>query len=153
MAAGRLAPHLVLIGESGLFLNPLVRRSWALKETTPVFGGAGGHGKMVSAIGGGRRVPGARRLGLYFDPLPDGYFATASVTAFLRDLLQHKTVLARVIPRQGASTSASVYPFSGSAQRRAWANVSGLTETPSPVRPGVGTAASPVRPACDSPRA
>ena len=82
MAQGGLAPHpkkveadhahLVLIDESGLFLNPLVRRSWALRGKTPVIGGDGGHRKKVSVIGAVSVSPAAKRLGLYFATLPDG---------------------------------------------------------------------------------
>ena len=79
----------MLIDESGLFPNPLVRRSWALKGKTPVIGGDGGHRKKVSVIGAVSVSPAARRLGLYFDTLPGGYFTAASVAAFLRDLLRH----------------------------------------------------------------
>ena len=81
--------HLVLIDESGLLLNPLVRRSWALKGKTPVIGGDGGHRKKVSVIGAVSVSPAARRLGLYFATLPDGYFTAEAVVRFLRDLLKH----------------------------------------------------------------
>jgi transposase len=81
--------HLVLIDETGLFLNPLVRRSWALKGDTPVVGGDGGHRKKVSVIGGVSVSPAAKHLGLYFAALPDGYFTAESVAEFLRDLLKH----------------------------------------------------------------
>ena len=81
--------HLVLIDESGLFLNPLVRRSWAYKGKTPVIGGDGGQRKKVSVIGAVSVSPTARRLGLYFATLPDGYFAAETVVEFLRDLLRH----------------------------------------------------------------
>ncbi len=79
----------MLIDESGLFLNPLVRRSWALRGRTPTIGGDGGHRKKVSVIGAVSVSPAARRLGLYFATLPDGYFTAESVAAFLRDLLKH----------------------------------------------------------------
>lgn len=52
-------------------------------------GGDGGHRKKVSVIGAVSVSPAARRLGLYFSTLPDGYFTAASVAAFLRDLLRH----------------------------------------------------------------
>jgi len=81
--------HLVLIDESGLFLNPLVRRSWALKGKTPVIGGDGGHRKKVSVIGAVSVSPAAHRLGLYFATLPDGFFTAEAVVEFLRDLLKH----------------------------------------------------------------
>jgi hypothetical protein len=81
--------HLVLIDESGLFLDPLVRRSWALKGKTPIIGGDGGHRKKVSVIGAVSVSPTTRRLGLYFATLPDGYFAAEAVVHVLRDLLKH----------------------------------------------------------------
>jgi hypothetical protein len=99
VAQGGLAPdpkkvaedhaHLVLIDESGLFLNPLVRRSWAVRGRTPVVGGDGGHRTKVSVIGAVSVSPAAHRLGLYFATLPDGYFTAESVTDFLRGLLRH----------------------------------------------------------------
>jgi putative transposase len=81
--------HLVLIDESGLFLNPLVRRTWALRGKTPVIGGDGGHRKKVSAIGAVSVSPAAHRLGLYFATLTDGFFTAEAVVEFLRDLLKH----------------------------------------------------------------
>jgi putative transposase len=99
VAEGRLAPHpkkveadhahLVLIDESGLFLNPLVRRSWAERGKTPVVGGDGGHRKKVSVIGAVSVSPAAKHLGLYFSTRPDGYFDAGAVVRFLRDLLAH----------------------------------------------------------------
>ena len=54
--------HLVLIDETGLFLNPLVRRSWSVCGKTPVIGGDGGHRTKVSVIGAVSVSPGIRRL-------------------------------------------------------------------------------------------
>jgi putative transposase len=85
----RQKAHLVLIDETGLFLNPLVRRSWAVRGKTPVIGGDGGHRKKVSVIGAVSVSPGARRVGLYFSTLPDGFFTAEAVVPFLRDLLKH----------------------------------------------------------------
>lgn len=87
--ARRQRAHLVLIDESGLLLNPLVRRSWALVGKTPIIGGDGGHRRRVSVIGAVSVSPTARHLGLYFATLPDGYFTAAEVVEFLRDLLRH----------------------------------------------------------------
>lgn len=78
-----------MIDETGLFLNPLVRRSWSLRGKTPVIGGDGGHRKKVSVIGAVSVSPSARRLGLYFSTLPDGFFTAEAVVKFLRDLLKH----------------------------------------------------------------
>ena len=80
--------HLVLIDETGVFLNPLVRRSWAVRGQTPVIGGDGGHRKKVSVIGALSVSPKARRLGRYFATRPDGFFTADAVVPFLRDLLR-----------------------------------------------------------------
>jgi putative transposase len=87
--------HLVLIDETGLLLNPLVRRSWAKKGHTPVIGGDGGHRKKVSVIGAVTVSPRARRVGLYFANRIDGYFDAGAVVRFLRDLL--KALVGKVI--------------------------------------------------------
>jgi len=79
----------VLIDESGLLLNPLVRRSWALVGKTPAVGGDGGHRHRVSVIGALSVSPADRRLGFYFATLPGGYYTAAEVVGFLRDLLRH----------------------------------------------------------------
>jgi hypothetical protein len=81
--------HLVLIDESGLRLNPLVRRTWATRGRTPVIGGDGGHRKKVSVVGAVSVSPAAKRLGLYFSTLPDGSFDAPAVVAVLRDVLRH----------------------------------------------------------------
>ena len=79
----------MLIDETGLFLNPTVRRSWALIGHTPVIGGDGGHRKKVSVIGAVTVSPAARRLGFHFATAAGGYFSADKVVAFLRDLLRH----------------------------------------------------------------
>lgn len=79
----------MLIDETGLFLNPTVRRSWAPIGRTPVIGGDGGHRSKVSVIGAVTVSPVAHRLGFYFDTAVDGYFGAERVVAFLRDLLRH----------------------------------------------------------------
>jgi transposase len=80
--------HVVLIDEVGLFLNPLVRRSWAVRGRTPVIGGDGGQRKKVSVIGAVSTSPRIRRLGLYFANRIDGYFDAKEVVGFLRYLLR-----------------------------------------------------------------
>jgi putative transposase len=79
----------VLIDETGLFLNPLVRRSWAPVGQTPVVGGDGGHRKKVSVIGAVSVSPALQRLGFYFASAVDGYFSSERVVEFLRGLLRH----------------------------------------------------------------
>lgn len=84
----RQKAHLVLIDETGLLINPLVRRTWAVRGQTPVIGGDGGHRRKVSVIGAVSVSPRARRLGLYFATRADGFFGAQEVVAFLRYLLR-----------------------------------------------------------------
>ena len=79
----------MLIDETGLFLNPLVRRTWALVGQTPVLDADGGHREKVSVIGGVSVSPASHRLGFYFATAPGGYFTAEKVVEFLRDLLRH----------------------------------------------------------------
>jgi hypothetical protein len=81
--------HLVLIDESGFFLNPLVRRSWAPVGQTPVLDAWGRHRDKVSAIAALSVSPQAKRLGLYFATDPEAYWDAAGVAYFLRELLRH----------------------------------------------------------------
>lgn len=78
-----------MIDETGLFLNPLVKRSWAKIGQTPVLDSDGGHRDKVSVIAGVSVSPTAQRLGLYFATEPDGFFTADKVVLFLRDLLKH----------------------------------------------------------------
>jgi putative transposase len=78
-----------LIDETGLFLNPLVRRTWSKIGQTPVIGGDGGRHKKVSVIAGLSVSPKMHRLGLYFATQPDGFFTNDKVVEFLGDLLKH----------------------------------------------------------------
>jgi hypothetical protein len=81
--------HLVLIDETGLFLNPLVRRTWSVIGQTPVLDADGGHRDKVSAIGGVSVSPTRQRLGFYFATEPGGFFTADKVIGYLRDLLRH----------------------------------------------------------------
>ena len=81
--------HVVLIDETGCFLNPLLRRTWAKRGRTPVLASWGRHRDKVRVIGAVSVSPAARRLGLYFATDPDGFFTAAKVVGFLRDLLRH----------------------------------------------------------------
>jgi transposase len=99
VGAGRLAAgpkkaaadraHVVLIDEAGLFLNPLVRRTWAPRGMTPVLSSWGRHRDKVSVIGAVSVSPATRRLGFYFATDSKDYFTPAKVIAFLRHLLRH----------------------------------------------------------------
>jgi putative transposase len=79
----------VLIDESGFFLNPLVRRTWAKKGKTPVLRSFGRHRDKVSTIAALSVAPLRRRLGLFFRTDPKNYIAAETVVSFLRDLLKH----------------------------------------------------------------
>jgi putative transposase len=81
--------HIVLIDETGLFLNPLVRRTWAKRGQTPVLESWGRHREKVSVIGAVSISPVAHRLGLYFATDPKEFFNGERVVTFLRDLLRH----------------------------------------------------------------
>lgn len=86
--ASETKAHLVLIDETGLFLNPVVRRTWSIIGQTPVLDSDGGHRDKVSVIGGLSVSPTAQRLGLYFATDPNGFFTAEKVVLFLRDLLR-----------------------------------------------------------------
>lgn len=78
----------MLIDESGFFLNPLVRRTWAPRGQTPVLEGWGRHRDKVSAIAAISVSPVQKRLGLYFATDPEQYLNNEGVADFLRDLLR-----------------------------------------------------------------
>lgn len=78
-----------MIDETGLFLNPVVRRTWSLIGQTPTLDSDGGQRHKVSVIGGVSVSPTAQRLGLYFATEPDGFFTAEKIVPFLRDLLKH----------------------------------------------------------------
>lgn len=81
---------LVLIDETGLFLNPLVRRTWSAIGQTPVLDTDGGQRDNGSVIGGLSVSPNRQRLGFYFATEPNGCFTAIKVIEFLRDLLKHR---------------------------------------------------------------
>jgi len=79
----------VLIDETGLLLNPLVRRTWARRGRTPVLQAWGRYRQKVSVIGAVSISPVACRLGLYFATDAKEHFNGHRVVTFLRDLLRH----------------------------------------------------------------
>jgi putative transposase len=87
--AKELNAHLVLIDETGLFLQPVVRRTWSPVGQTPVLVADGGHRKKVSVIGGVSVSPGRQRLGFYFATEPDGFYTVDKVIEYLQELLKH----------------------------------------------------------------
>ena len=86
--ARRERAHIVLIDESGFFLNPLVRRTWAPRGRTPTLTGFGRHRDKVSTIAAISIAPVRRRVGLYWRTDPRHYIDAVAVAAFLRDLLR-----------------------------------------------------------------
>lgn len=87
--ASETEAHLVLIDETGLFLNPLVRRTWSVIGATPILDVDGDTHDKVSVIGAVSVSPQRRRLGFYFATAPDGFYNAVKVVEFLRDLLKH----------------------------------------------------------------
>ena len=81
--------HLVLIDESGFFLNPLVRRTWAPKGRTPILPSWGRHRDKVSVIAALSVAPTLRRLGLCWLADPKNYVTAETVVKFLQALLRH----------------------------------------------------------------
>ena len=80
--------HLVLIDESGFFLNPLVRRTWAPRGKTPLLVRFGRHRDKVSPIAALSVSPQGRRLGLTWHTDPKNYLDGPKVVAFLGQLLK-----------------------------------------------------------------
>jgi putative transposase len=112
--------HLVLIDETGLFLNPLVRRSWAAKGKTPVLTADGGHREKVSVVGAVTVSPVGRRLGFYFATDPGGFFTAEKVVGFLRDLLRHLRGNVVVVWDRGSNHQGKVVKAFLAKQRRLW---------------------------------
>jgi transposase len=79
----------VLIDESGFFLNPLVRRTWARKGKTPVLRTFGRHRHKVSVVAALSVAPGRRRIGLYFQADAKHAIGAPAIVAFLREMLGH----------------------------------------------------------------
>ncbi|HEY2155479.1 MAG TPA: transposase [Isosphaeraceae bacterium] len=75
--------------ESGFFLNPTVRRTWAPVGRTPTLTGFGRHREKVSTIAAISIAPTRRRVGLYWRTDPGHYIDAAAVASFLRELLRH----------------------------------------------------------------
>lgn len=80
--------HVVPIDESGFFINPLARRTWAPRGRTPVLTGFGRRRDQVSTIAAISVAPGRRRVGLYRRTDPSTYLDAAGVVASLRHLLR-----------------------------------------------------------------
>lgn len=85
----------MLIDESGFFLNPLVRRTWAVKGQTPTLRSWGRHRDKVSVVAALSLSPRRKQLGLYFHADPKNYITAETVVKFLRAVL--KRLRGRVI--------------------------------------------------------
>ena len=68
--ARRRNAHLMFLDESGFMLTPTARRSFAPRGQTPILKGWDRHDR-ISAISGITVSPKKRRLGLYFQLMPD----------------------------------------------------------------------------------
>ena len=78
---------LVFLDESGFMLQPLVRRTWALRGQTPVIKSWVRHARL-SVISVVTVSPRQNRLGLYFEVLRENV-KTDAVQGFLRRLRRH----------------------------------------------------------------
>jgi transposase len=79
----------VLIDESGFFLNPLVRRTWARKGKPPVLRTSGRRRDKVSVVAALSVAPGRRRTGLYFHADAQHPIGAPTIVAFVREVLRH----------------------------------------------------------------
>jgi putative transposase len=70
-------------------MAPLVRRSQAPRGRTPVLKQKAARREKVSVIAALSLAPHRNRLGMYFQTRPKGYFDSAAVAEFLRELLRH----------------------------------------------------------------
>ncbi len=75
----------MLIDESGFFLNPLVRRTWAKRGRTPTLRTWGRHRDKVSVVAAWSVAPHRCRLGLHFRTDARRYFGAEMIAAFLRE--------------------------------------------------------------------
>jgi transposase len=87
--AARLRAWLIFLDETGVFLTPLVRRTWAPRGQTPALRTRTRHHRHLSAIGALSISPKRRRLGWYLHFHADRSIRQEQVIRFLRDLLRH----------------------------------------------------------------
>jgi DDE superfamily endonuclease len=86
--ARRRGARIALIDESGLLMAPLARRTWAPRGQTPEQEQRSGTREKVSIAAAVWLSPRRDRPGLYFHTLPDGYFDSWHVAAFLEAMLK-----------------------------------------------------------------
>ncbi len=87
--AARCCGTLVFLDETGIFLTPFVRRTWALSGQTPILHTRTRHHRHLSLIGGFSISPQRRHLGWYLHFHANRSIRQEQVIAFLRDLLRH----------------------------------------------------------------
>lgn len=87
--AARLGAHLVFADETGFFMSPLVRRSWAPVGQTPLMRQRTRGHQRVSAIGALTVSPRRRRLNLFWQLHPRESIRQEHLLTFLRQLLRH----------------------------------------------------------------
>lgn len=80
---------LVFIDETGVFLTPFVRRTWAPRGQTPTLRTRTRHHRHLSLIGAITISPRRRHLGWYLHFHANRSIRQEQVIAFLRDLLRH----------------------------------------------------------------
>jgi putative transposase len=87
--AARHRGTLVFVDETGIFLMPFVRRTWAPRGQTPTLRTRTRHHRHLSVIGGITISPRRRHLGWYLSFHANCSIRQEQVIAFLRDLLRH----------------------------------------------------------------
>jgi transposase len=87
--ARRINATIAFIDESGLFLTPLVHRTWALRGQRPQLTHRARHLRKVSAIGAITISPRQRRLGAYIELHSDCSIRQEQVLDFVRQLRRH----------------------------------------------------------------
>jgi transposase len=87
--AVRCRGTLVFIDETGIFLTPFVRKTWAPRGQTPILKHRARHRQHLSVIGAITISPVRKRLGWYLQWHVDRSIRQEQVIRFLRDLLRH----------------------------------------------------------------
>jgi transposase len=87
--ARRIGAHIVFQDETGFLMNPVVRRTWAVKGRTPIIRPRGRSFEKVSGAGAFVISPKGRRLSWYLSLLPKENFRWRRLLTFLRNLRRH----------------------------------------------------------------
>lgn len=88
--AARRRARLIFLDETGLFLTPLVRRTWAPRGQTPILRTHTRHHRHLSVIGALSLSPRRRHLEWYLQFHADCSIRQEQVIQFLRELLRHE---------------------------------------------------------------